>query len=221
MKAFPPIALVFALALTAHADVVIEQEVESPAGKGKIVMKIKGDRARIESPTSSGNTVTVMNMKTGELATMLPADKVVVKADLKTVKAQQEAMFKRLGLDLTKEQKPTPTGTTEKVGEYTADVYDFSFGELTGKIWAAKDFPNAQLFKDEMKRVGEAGTMGLNLARLEVPGMLVKSRMATPAGTMTLTVVSARQEPVPEADFAIPADYQEVKVPAGGNPPPK
>ena len=43
----------------------------------------------------------------------------------------------------------------EKVGEYDAEVYEMNAGGQTVKMWAAKDYPNAQALKDtvvELKR---------------------------------------------------------------------
>ncbi len=205
--------LIIATAVAVHADVVIEQKMESAAVNGIMVMKIKGDQARIDVPSPVGQTTILMNFKTGEMTTLMHAQKLAVKMDLKAMKQQAEAQQKAAGSDTSKIEKPKATGAREKIGEWTADVYEVNVSGMTGKVWAARDYPNVQLFKDEMKKISDASASGFDAAKMDVPGMVVKSEMSTAVGPMTTTLIKAKLEPVAASEFAIPPGYTEMKMP--------
>jgi hypothetical protein len=211
--------MLVALALAAHADVLVEQNLESPQANGKVVTKVKGDQARLDMPSPAGEATFLMNFKTGEVITLVHAAKMMVKGDLKAMKQQSEMAQKASGIDLSKMETPKATGTTEKVGEWTAELYEIQGGKY--KIWAAKDYPDAQAIKNELKRVGEAMSLGVDLSKLDVPGMTVKSVMTTPIGPVTVTLIKASQDPLPAADFAVPAGYNEFKPGAASPATPK
>lgn len=219
MKLLPILALFAITAWNAHADVVIEQKLESAMVNGNMIMKIKGDQARIDMPSPAGQVTVLMNIKTGDMTTLMHAQKIAMKMNMNAMKAQSEAAQKAAGIDPSKVEKPKATGTTEKVGEWTADVYDFNAGGTTGKIWAAKDYPNAQILKDELKKLSAASSSGFDPNKLDVPGMVVKSQMTTPAGPVTSTLVKATQEPVADSEFSIPAGYNEMKMPTAPGAP--
>jgi hypothetical protein len=213
MKILPCLALFFATALALHADVVVEQKMESAMMNGSMTVKIKGEQARIDMPGPAGNVTVIMNTKSGDMTTLMHAQKVAMKMNMNTVKQQTEAAQKQAGIDPSKFEKPKATGATEKVGEFTADVYEVTVGQMTMKLWAAKDYPNAQVIKDELKKISAASAGGFDPSKMDVPGMIVKTQMSTPAGPVTSTLVSAKQEAVADSEFVIPTDYQEMKMP--------
>lgn len=219
MKIFPALMLVIVSALAAHADVVVEQNIESAMMNGKMVMRVKGDLARIDMPSAAGEATILMNFKTGEMTTLLHAQKMAMKSDMKAMKAQAAAIQKAGGVDPSKMEKPKATGTTEKIGEWTADVYEIQAGTVSGKVWSAKDFPNAQLIKDELKKMNEANTSGFDASKMDVPGMVVKSVVSTPVGPMTTTLIKAKQEALADSDFAVPTGYTEMKMPTAPGAP--
>lgn len=213
MKPILCLALLLAASLTAHGDVVIEQKVESPAMNGAMTTKIKGDQARMDMPTPAGAATVLLNIKTGEMTSLIHAQKLAMKLSLDAVKQQTEAAQKQAGFDATKAEKPKATGVMEKVGEWDAEIYQFNVGTMTGKIWVAKDFPDAQLIKDELRKISAASASGFDPNKLDVPGMIVKSQMATPVGAMTTTLIKAAIAPVAEGEFTLPTGYQEMKMP--------
>lgn len=42
--------------------------------------------------------------------------------------------------------------------------------------------------------------------------MMVKAQIASPGGPVSIALISARQEPVPESEFVISAGYKEMGV---------
>jgi len=208
------VPLILAAAL-ARADIVVEQKMESAVINGNVTMKLKGDRARMDMPSPiGGNVTTLMNFKTGDMVTLMHQQKMAMKMNLNDVKKQQEAGQKALGLDPSKVEKPKATGTKEKVGEYDTEIYDMNQGALQAKLWIAKDFPNAEVIKQQMMKLSSSmGGGGIDPSKIDVPGMVVKSEVSTPVGKMTITLVKAKEEPVDEKEFVQPEGYQEMKMP--------
>ena len=214
------VPLILAAAL-ARADIVVEQKMESAVINGNVTMKLKGDRARMDMPSPiGGNVTTLMNFKTGDMVTLMHQQKMAMKMNLNDVKKQQEAGQKALGLDPSKVEKPKATGTKEKVGEYDTEIYDMNQGALQAKLWIAKDFPNAEVIKQQMMKLSSSmGGGGIDPSKIDVPGMVVKSEVSTPVGKMTITLVKAKEEPVDEKEFVQPEGYQEMKMPTLPAPP--
>jgi hypothetical protein len=208
------VPLVLAAAF-ARADIIIEQKMESAIINGNVVMKVKGDNARMDMPSPlGGNVTTLMNFKSGDMVTLMHQQKMAMKMNLSDVKKQQEAGQKALGVDPSKIEKPKSTGATEKVGEYDTEIFEMNQGTLQAKLWIAKDFPNAQSIKDQMMKLNAAmGGGGIDPSKIDVPGMVVKSEVSTPVGKMTITLVKAKEEPVDEKEFVKPEGYQEMQMP--------
>lgn len=216
MKKLLHFTVLLLMAVGVRADLVIEQKMESQLMNGSMVMKIKGDQARMDMPNPIGGKVSViMDMKTGEMATLMHEQKMAMKMNLKDAKAAAESQQKAAGIDLTKMEKPKATGATEKVGDWNCEVYEANFGGMTGKMWVAKDFPNYKAIMDQMNRINSAASagMGFDPSKFDLGGMTVKTEMSTPVGKMTTTLVKATEEAVADSEFTIPAGFNEMKMP--------
>jgi len=192
---------------------------ESAVITGNVTMKVKGDQARMDMPNPlGGNVTTIMNFKSGDMVTLMHQQKMAMKMNLADLKKQQEAGQKALGVDPTKMEKPKGTGTKEKVGEHETEIYEMNQGGMQAKLWVAKDFPNAQAIKDQMMKLSSSiGGEGFDPSKIDVPGMVVKTEVNTSVGKMTVTLVSAKETPVDDAEFKQPEGYQEMTMP--GMPP--
>ena len=215
MKLLLRIAPLFLAAAFARADIIIEQKMESAMINGNVIMKVKGDNARMDMPSPlGGNVTTLMNFKSGDMITLLHQQKMAMKMNLSEVKKQQEAGQKALGVDPSKLEKPKTTGQKEKVGEYDTEIFEMNQGNLQAKLWIAKDFPNAQAIKDQMAKLSSSmGGAGFDPAKVDVPGMVVKSEVNTPVGKMIITLVSAKEQAVDDKEFIKPEGYQEMQMP--------
>ncbi len=205
-------------AVIARADVVIEQKVESPFLTGPMTIKIKGDLMKIDSPMpgGAGNVTSIVDLNKNQATTLMHAQKMAMTMDLSTVKKQ--------AADLSnKTEKPKPTGAKEKVGDWNTEVYEVNVGGMAMKLWSTKDFPNTAAIKDQMSKLAKGAVAGMDPSQFEVPGIVVKTEMGTAQGKITSTVVSVKEAPVADSEFAIPADYQKMAMPslpggAGGLP---
>ena len=215
MKLILRIAPLILAAAFARADIVIEQKMESAMMNGNIIMKVKGDQARMDMPSPlGGNVTTLMNFKSGDMVTLMHQQKMAMKMNLSDVKKQQEAGQIALGVDPAKIEKPKATGEKEKVGEYDTEIYQVNQGSLQAKMWIAKDFPNAQSIKDQMAKLSSSmGGAGFDPSKVDVPGMVVKTEVSTPIGKMTTTLVMAKEQPVDDKEFIKPEGYQEMQMP--------
>ncbi len=219
-------ALVFTVGAS-HADLILEQKLESPAQNGTITVKMKGDNVRIDMPTSPmGPMSTIMNVTTGDTLSLVHGQKMAMKVSGAQTKAMMEMMKKQMPAGASDGAAPklTKTGKTEKVGGYDTEIYTWSNGGTTQTLWVAKDFPNFADFKEELAKLNKSAAAGiakdLQPDFSALPGMVVKTVAETGGTTMTTTLITAKQEPVAAALFEAPADYQSMAAPAMPGTPP-
>lgn len=216
-----PFFLTLALTTAAiHADLILEQKIESPMQNGSITIKVKGDNLRIDMPTSPmGPMSTVMNVNTGDSLNLVHAQKMVMKVSGAQTKAMMEMMKKQAPAGATESAAPKlqATGRTEKIGEYNTEIYTWTGGGTTQTLWVAKDFPNFAAFKDELAKLNKSAASGIAQGSQPdfstLPGMVVKSVAESGGMKMTSTLVSVKQAPVDAALFEAPADYQTMAQP--------
>jgi len=117
MKKILLLPLILLSSLCARADVVIEQKIESTAMTGNMIMKIKGERARLDMPkTAAGEMSVVMDFKTGDMTVLIHSQKMAMKQNIEAAKKQAEVQQKAAGLDPSKIAKPVSTGKKRKSG---------------------------------------------------------------------------------------------------------
>lgn len=216
MKALTSFVALTLTAVFAHADIVIIQKMESAFMNGNMTMKIKGDKARMEMPAGpAGQMTVIMDTKTGEMTTLMHAQKMAMKMNIADAKKQAEAAQKQTGIDPAKVEQPKATGQKEKVGTWDTEVYDVNTGAGSMKMWVAKDFPNYKVIMAQMNKLSAAmGGSGFDPSKFDLPGMVVKSEMASAVGKVTTLLVKAGEENVADSEFALPSGYTEMKVPS-------
>ncbi|MEO7319743.1 MAG: DUF4412 domain-containing protein, partial [Chthoniobacteraceae bacterium] len=190
----------------ASGDLTLSQDVEGGPQKGKIVMRVKGDRLRLDLPGGqTGPMSTILNTKTGDTITLVHAKKFVIK------RTGEQA--KQAGGDVSKTAEPpklTATSTTERVGEYEAEVYTMTVDGSKDTLWVVRDFPNFPAIREDLQRVSHATTAGLNRAgTLDVttlPGMVVKRQKERGGQEMTITLKSVSRDAIEDSMFEAPAE---------------
>ncbi len=209
MKLLPFLALLLTTVLAVRADVVIEQKIESAQLNGNMTMKIKGDQARMDTPSPAGQATTIMNTKTGDMTTLIHSQKMAVKMNMNAMKQQA-------GLDPSKLEKPKATGVTEKVvANETAEIYEFEVqpNGISGKAWVAtKGFSaNYEAFRDAVRRSSSAAELaGAWIDFRQQHGLardgVVKTQMNIPGmGALASdALISAKQAPVADTELQIP-----------------
>lgn len=202
--------LLLALLSTAaslQADVVIEQKLESAAINGVMTMKIKGDHARMDMPSPAGQMSAITDLKAGQIVTLLPAQKMAMKMSIDDAKKAAQGQVP----DAT--AAPKDTGKKEKVGDYDCEIYTIDAAGTTATMWVAKGYPNYKKFLEETKKLSALSQTGIDPNKFDLGGMVVKTEMNTAIGKMSMTLISAKEEPVPDSEFVVPQGYTEMQMP--------
>jgi len=207
-------ALFLCSAMFTHADVVMEQKLESPFISGNVVTKVKGERARVDVPAPEvGQTTILVDLKAGQMTTLVHAKKFLIKMDLAQAKSALDEQQKASGVDPAK-AKPKATGEKEKIGDWDCDIYQLDLGNGTAsKIWVAKDYPHYKELMAQLNKFNSAGpvAMGLDALKADLGGMTIKTEVTMPIGKLVNTLVSIKEQPIPDTEFEVPAGYEEKK----------
>jgi hypothetical protein len=199
----------------ALADWVIVQKSTTDGQVQDMTFKIKGDKARFDAAQQMS---VILDSSAGGSATILMhAQKAMLKMNSEAMKNAMAMAGSALGgLSKDPPAKPVATGQKEKVGAYDTEVYTWTGPIGSGKFWVAKDFPQAKelnAIQDKMMKAMGSPMAALMPASTDFPGMIIKSEMTVMGKSVVSETVSAKEEPVDEAIFVLPADYQEMKMP--------
>ena len=217
--------LAFSLA-TARADLVLQQNIEGAMMHGTVTTQIKGNQVRVDMPsTPQGPVSTIMDLSSGDQVMLVHQQKIAMKVPGAMVKQMAENM-KRAQANNGTNAPPqfTDTGKTEKVGDYTAEVYTWSSPDGAHQtVWVAKTFPDYATIKVQMDKLNNSpfaqATKGSTPDVTQLPGMVVKSEMEKDGQKVTSTLVSVKQQSVDASLFEAPKDYQQMMQPDAGPPP--
>ena len=211
--------VIFALSmslLTARGDFVVQQRIESPDQNGIQTLKFKGDQYRKDMPTARvGEVSIIQNIKTGTRIIMIhrqKAARIESFPDLEREFGQTNNVGNEPG------PKLVYTGKSERVGDYDAGIYAWTNNQgVVGTFWVATNYPHYSEFWSVIKKINQS-PVGQLTKKTEpdtsaLPGMVVKSKRETPAGEATVTLISAKDEPVAASDFQIPGDYRVIGLP--------
>ena len=217
------LGLTAATMAAARADSVIVQKVEGAGQSGQMTVEIKGTLIRTDiSPT----VTTLTDTATGTVTTLLRPQKVYIQ-----MSAQAMAPLLR---KMRQQPEPGPaaatatleaTGHHEKVNGYDTEVYVVRNGALKTSYWIARDYPDAArllgLFKQLQNTALSAMAREMAPQPAELPGVPVKTEMETaPGRKITTTLISVKEQALPDADFAIPPGFKALPAPSFGAPSP-
>lgn len=213
--------LVFAI-VVARADFIIQQKTESAAQNGDTIIKIQGDKIRVDMPSSPmGKISTIMDLITGDSTVLMHNQKMAVKISAAQMRQMTEAMKKQMnnGAGSIDTPKTTDTGKAEKVGDYRTEIYIWSNSRgMSQTLWVAKDFPNFKKINAQLERLSNsaAGGMAKDMSPdiTALPGMVVKSQAEMAGQKVTITLVSVKETAVDASVFEIPKDYHDMAQPA-------
>lgn len=210
-------AVGFAFALVSlaplHADLTLVQKVEGGGQGGEMVVKIKGDKARIEG---SPNVTTLIDGKTGEMTNLMNDRKTVVRISAEKMRAAAEMVGKFNKGEPATKAKLTPTGKKETVGPYETEQYVCQTPSFKATYWLAPNYPNGAAILKELQslnpQIWGANNMGLPDYR-DFPALPIKTTMSMGQNEVTTTLVAIKQDPLNDAEFEVPKDFREIKLP--------
>ena len=206
----------------ANADMVIVQQIDSNNGKPReMTIKIKGTKARIDISAAQS---LIVDTATGDTTTLLNEQKMVLKmsgATMKTIAEKTKQMQNSGATD--QPPKLVDTGAKEKIDGYDAEIYTCAIGNMKIKYWIAKDYPNYQAIMEQIKKLQSNSLSSfVKWKQPDFPGMVMKTTVdvsVTMAGhqldrVITTKLVSAKEQPVADSEFAVPADFTEMPMPS-------
>lgn len=219
MKAFLSALAVTALFIaTASADWVIESKIESPQLNSSTKTKVKGDKLRVDIADSpAGAMSSIVDTQSGESIQLMHGQKMAVKTSGAALKQAMDAAKDKAGIKDNTKAELKPTGQSEKVGEYDCDIYTWTDGTNTSKLWVAKNHPQAAALKDFEKRMrsGFFGSMQMGPDTTKLPGPAIKTETTVQGTKITSTITGIKEENIDAKEFDVPAGYQTMALPTG------
>ena len=199
------------LPLTARADLTIVQNVEGGGPVSVITLKLKGDKARMEA----AQMTTIMDAKTGDVLTLMNAQKKFVRISGDKAKAIAEMATKYSGATAEK-PKLTATGRKETINGYETEEYVAETPKLKASYWIAPKYPDGAAIMKQLQAA--TPTLWNEIAKgmldyHDLPGIALRTKIKLGNKDITSTVVSIKQDPLSDADFAPPHDFEELKIP--------
>jgi hypothetical protein len=207
--------LALAFAATVHADLTITQELKQDAPGGAkgmdttLTMKVKGEKMRMDGIPQMSN---IVDLKSGDVTSLIHAQKAVMTIPGATIKQMTEARAQKT----PKIDPPKATGKKETIGGFACEEYESTLNGAKIQIWLTKDLPDVE---QTMKQISEMSAnadpfQGM-LKDQKITGFPMRTVMEMPgAGKLTMTVLSVSKDPIADTDFAVPADYKPMSVPA-------
>lgn len=206
--------ILFAVACTAagaRADLVLQQQIITPNYNGVAAMKIKGTKIRMDMYAGQPQALsTITDLNTGETINLMHNQKLYLKSPGQPMKQAKSSGT------ASKVPVPRATGKTQKVGDYDTELYTWSNDRgITGTVWVAKNYPDYARIRADFavldKTAGADTDMTPALSAL--PGMVVRSQVTGGGQTITVALISAKEEPIDASLFQTPANYKELPRP--------
>jgi Domain of unknown function (DUF4412) len=224
MKAsFLSLALAGCLSLQARADFTIVQKVEGKGAGNEITLKLKGDKIRMEA---SPQMTMIVDGKTGDTITLMNPQKKFLRISGDKVKAIAELAAKYGGAS---EEKPKLVATGKKmtINGYEAEEYIGETKRFKASYWIAPSLPDSVAIMKQLQAVIPAALNDMAKGMMDyrdLPGFPLRTLVKTDEGEFASTVTAIKHDPLSDAEFSVPKDFQEMKTPnvqiSGDNPTP-
>lgn len=204
-------ATLLAAASLSRAGIVIVQEADQLGGmpgKTELTMTLSGDRARVDVGQQLSS---IVDTKSGKIVSLMHAQKMAMELPTGAL----EAVKQKVG---TTKEKPDlkATGKKETINGFACEEYRGKMHGLEVTYWVTKDIANQQEILAQMSKLsGDGDPFKAALADGgDFPGFPIRTTIKSPQiGISTVTVVSVRNEDVPDSAFETPADYKKMEVP--------
>ena len=202
MKTLLPIILSAIASTSALADLTLVNETQLSGVKSRTTMWIKGDKARTDNDTTSS---VIMNTATGDMTTLVHEQKMIFKMNTKELEALSAATKDSSKVPVNA-STVTATGKMETVDGHECEIYLVKNLDTVVKMWVAKNYPNQEKIRAEMKVLPKMSSEGNK--QPDVPGIALKTEFEQQGMKFITTLVSIKLDSVDEAHFTIPTDYK-------------
>jgi hypothetical protein len=211
---FISLALVCATA-GARADLLMQQQFTVTTNNSVATIKVKGTKVRLDLFAGQPQAISrITDLNTGDTITLLHHQKMFVKTPGTPAKPIGLAGKGATTNPASKSPLPQVTGKTQKVGDYDTELYTWSNSRgITGTAWVAGNFPDYARIKTDLAVLDKSPSGAdndMNPALNTLPGMVVRSQVAGGGQTITVALISAKEEVIDASAFQIPANYKEM-----------
>jgi hypothetical protein len=215
------IAAVFGLvclALSARGDFLIKERFEQADQVQQVTLKIKGTKVRLDS---GEETSALIDSQTGVTTLLIHPNKAFLKISAAEIKQQAKALKEMLG---QKPENPAdvqlkPTGKKEKINGFDTEEYTTNLNGVEMSLSIVKQYPNYQQIVGALYQVQNGPAMeafrSMSIPPDKYPGLPIRTTQTIMGQKIVMTLDSAQETEVPDADFVIPGDYKELNPPAG------
>jgi Domain of unknown function (DUF4412) len=203
------------LLVTARGDLTIIQKVEGSGSVNQITTKLKGDKARVEV---APEVTTIVDNKSGEMLNLMNAEKkfLRISADQSKAIAEMASKYSGAAAAPAEKSKLKPTGKKEMINGYETEEYVRESPSLQESYWIALKYPDSAAIVKQLQAIIPAAWNDVAKGMLDFrdfPGLPLRTIIKTDRREIISTITSIKQDPLSEAEFSVPKDFQEVKVP--------
>ena len=203
------------LLVTARGDLTIVQKVEGSGSVKQITTKLKGDKARVEV---APEVTTIIDNKSGEVLSLMNAKKKFLRISADKSKAIAEMASKYAGdsAGAAEKSKLTLTGKKEMINGYQAEEYVRESPSVKEGYWIALKYPDSAAIVKQLQAIIPAAWNDVAKGMFDYrdfPGLPLRTIVKTGGREITSTIISIKQDPLSEAEFSVPKDFEELKVP--------
>jgi uncharacterized protein DUF4412 len=213
MKAIPlALTLLAALSIPARGDFTILQKVEGKGETKQIVLKMKGDKIRMET---SPQVTMIVDGRTGDMITLMNAQKKIVRISGDKTKAIAEMAAKYSGTTSEK-TKIVATGKKMTINGYEAEEYIAESKAFKAHYWIAPNFPNSAEIMKQFHAIIPAAWTDLAKGIMDyrdLPGFPLRTQVTLDDSDIVSTLVAVKTDPLSDAEFVPPKDFTEMKMP--------
>lgn len=213
MKAsFVCLFLAACLSVNARGDLTIVQKVEGKGPANEVTLKIKGDKSRMEA---TPQLTTILDGKTGETITMMNAQRKFVRISGEKAKAIAEMANKYSGAP-PNQPKMTATGKKMTINGHETEEYVSETPKFTARYWIAPAYPEGTAILKQLQAA--IPTIWNDVAKgmlnyHDLPGLPLRTQVKASENEITSTITSIKLDPLSDAEFVVPKDYGEMKIP--------
>ena len=203
------------LLAAAHGDLSLVQKVEGSGSVRQITIKLKGDKARVEV---TPEVTTLIDRNSGDMITLMNAQRKFVRISADKSKAIVEMAKKYSGDPAAAAVKSIlkPTGKKETIYGYEAEEYVRESASLKESYWIALQYPDSAAIVKQLQSVIPAAWNEVAKGMLDYrdfPGLPLRTIIKADGKEIISTITSIKQDALSEAEFSVPKDFQELKVP--------
>jgi uncharacterized protein DUF4412 len=203
------------ISVTARGDLTIVQKIEGSGSLKQITMKLKGDKARVEV---SPQFTTIMETKGGDILTLMNTKKKFVRISAEKSKAIAE-LASKYGKDSSapaEKSKLSATGRKETINGYETEEYVRESSSMKESYWIALTYPDSAEIVKQLQAITPTAWNDIAKGMFDFsdfPGLPLRTIIKTDGKEVVSTIVSIKQDLLSDMEFAVPRDFQELKVP--------